>query len=235
MLDGFLVGTLAQDVVQRVLEHLDAGLDDEQRNQHAHVGFERNARRHEHDCRSKHRRRQDGIEKGIGTGGHKRTGIHALALAFNILAEHELYHHGGGDNHQRDRRIVGGLRVNDFLDGFYGRGAARIQHDGSHNHGAQVLDASVAQRMLFVGGLVRKLRPHDGNYRGERVGEVVHRVEGDGDGTRDKADGGLERREHHVCSDAYDARAHNDLAAIFNFVIDHKKTCILRRSPPPRG
>lgn len=53
--------------------------------------------------------------------------------------------------------------MDDFLDGFNESGGARVEDDSGDDEGGHVLNAAVAIRMFFIGGLVGEFGANDGN------------------------------------------------------------------------
>ena len=83
--------------------------------------------------------------------------------------------------------------------------------------------------MLLVRELSGKLGAHDGDDGGQGVGEVVHRVQGDGDGVGHDAHEGLEGREKDVGQDADDAGADDDFFPVqlrSGGIAAHKQTLL---------
>ena len=108
--------------------------------------------------------------------------------------------------------------MDDFLDGFHTRGNARVNHDGCDDHGGQVLNAAVTERVLFVGQFSRELVADNGDDGRERVREVVHGVENDGNGISHEADNRLDARENDVGDNPDNASLDDDLIAVFFYV-----------------
>ena len=98
LLGKFVIIFLAEQVADGVLQHFKARFDDENGNQNADVGFERETCENEDECRGQNGKGEDGVEERVGTGGDERTGIHALALRFHVTPEDDFYDHGYGDD-----------------------------------------------------------------------------------------------------------------------------------------
>ena len=126
---------LADDIVQRFDHHLDARLDNEARNDHTDVGFQRHAPNEIDDRRGKHRSGQNRVEHGVGARGSERAGVDLLALLLHIQTEQELHDDRHGNDDERDRAVVRCFRMEDLFDRFDQRRDARIQHQRGDDHG----------------------------------------------------------------------------------------------------
>ena len=207
------VRPLAQDVVERLAHHVDAGLDDEARDDDADVGLERDARAEVDERRHEDGERQDGVEQRIGARRFERAGFGGLALLLEVAAEHNLDDDGHGNDHERQHAVVGSLGLDDLLARLPERGQACVEDDGRDDHGAEVLDAAMAERVLLVRLAAREFGTGDRDDGRQRVGQVVDGIEQHGDGVRRQSDGCLEGREQDVDDDADETRAHDDLPA----------------------
>ena len=108
--------------------------------------------------------------------------------------------------------------MDDFLDGFHARGDARVNHDRGDDHGGQVFNASVTERVLFVGQFSRELVADNCNDGRECIREVVHGIENDGNGVCHEADNRLDARENDVCDNPDNASPDDDLISVDFFV-----------------
>lgn len=98
LLGEFVVIFLAEQVADGVLQHFKARFDDEDGNQNADVGFERESRENENECGGENGKGENGVKEGVGAGGDERTGIHALALRFYVTPEDYFHDYGDGDD-----------------------------------------------------------------------------------------------------------------------------------------
>ena len=108
--------------------------------------------------------------------------------------------------------------MDDFLDGFHARGNACVNHDRGDDHGGQVFNAAVTEWVFFVGQFSRELVADNRDDGRERVREVVHGIENDGDGVCHKADNRLDARENDVCDYPDNACSYDDLISVDFFV-----------------
>ena len=108
--------------------------------------------------------------------------------------------------------------MDDFLDGFHARGDARVNHDRGDDHGGQVFDAAITERVLFVGQFSRELVADNCNDGRECIREVVHGIENNGDGVCHKADDCLDARENDVSDYPDKACSYDDLISVDFFV-----------------
>ena len=115
--------------------------------------------------------------------------------------------------------------MDDFLDGFHTRGDARVNHDGGDDHGGQVFNAAVTERVLFVGQFSRELVADDCNDGRECIREVVHGIENDGNGVCHKADNRLDARENDVGDNSDNASSDDDLISV-DFFVDVIVECL---------
>ena len=219
LLGEFVVIFLAEQVAHGVLQHFKARFDDENGNQNADVGFERESCENEDECRGENGKGEDGVKERVGTGGDERTGIYAFSLRFHVTTEDNFYDHCDGDDNQRNGGVVGIFGVDDFFDRFHARGDARVNHDGGDDHGGQVFNATVTERVLFVGQFSRELVTDNRDDGRERVREVVHGVENDGNGISHEADNRLDARENDVGDNPDNASSDDDLIAVFFVVL----------------
>ena len=214
LLRRFRVLALADYVVQRFDHHLDTGFDDKARDDHADVRFERNAPDEIDDCRGEHRRRQYRVEQGVGARGLERAGADLFALLFDVEPEHELNGYRHADYYERYRAVIRRFGMDDLFDRLDERRDARVEHERGDDHGAQVFDPAVAEGMLLIRLFRAELRADDRHDGGERVGEVVYRVENDGDRVRNEPDERLEPDEQQVRDYAYDARFYDRFLSV---------------------
>ena len=201
----FRVVLLTQDLRDRILQHLNAGLDDHDGDNGAEPRFQRHVEDQE-NARSDERGRGDnGIQRGVFSGVDERIRIHLFADALDVAAQQDLHHDCDGNYDQRDCAVVGRLGMEDLLYGLHKGSDAGIEHDHGDDHGAQIFDAPVSEWMLFVRFSARQLRSHDGDQRAAGVGDVVDGVQNDGNGVGHQADHRFERSKEHVGNDPDDA------------------------------
>ena len=98
LLGQFLVALLAEQVADGVFQHFKTGLDDEDGNQDADVGFERETRENEDEGRGENGKGEDGVKECVGAGGDERTGIYSFALCFDVTPEDDFNDNSDGDN-----------------------------------------------------------------------------------------------------------------------------------------
>ena len=108
------VAALAEQLGDRIPQHLDARLDDHQRDDRAEPGFQGDLEEEEDDCRDQRGRRNDGIQRGVLTGIHQGIGIHLFADAFDIAAQQNFDHHGDGYDDQRNRVVLRRFGMDDL-------------------------------------------------------------------------------------------------------------------------
>ena len=99
--------------------------------------------------------------------------------------------------------------MNDLLDRFRERCNAGIEHDQRNDHGAEVFGPPVSERMLSVRGAPGQLGSDDRDHGRACVGQVVHGIQGDGDGVHQNAHHGLESGQKNVGKNSDQAGAHN--------------------------
>ena len=243
LLDRFrdlTVGALAHDVADRVEQHFQTGLEDEDRDDRAERPVEIELEE-QHDQRAhKGRGGDDRVEAGVRAGGDERVGIVLLALGLDIAAEQELDHDGHGHDDQRERAVVGLRGGEDLLDRLDQRGRAGGEDDGRDEHGAEILHPPVAEGVLVVRRPLGELDAEDRDDRAHGVGEVVDRVEDDGDRAGEQPDHRLEGGEQDICDDADHAGPGDLLRAEIAvghdgsqpFVKGAYREIIARRRPP---
>ena len=108
--------------------------------------------------------------------------------------------------------------MDDFLDRFHARGDARINHDGGDDHGGQVFNAAVTERVLFIGQFSRELVADNRDDGRKCVREVVHGIENNGNGVCHEADNRLDARENDVGDNPDNAGSYDDLISVDFFV-----------------
>ena len=106
--------------------------------------------------------------------------------------------------------------MDDLLDRFHQRRDACVENDRRNDHCAQIFRPPVAERVLLVRAPSGNLCPDDGDDGGERVGQVVDRIQRHGNRMGQQADDGLEARQKQVRDDADQAGPNNELIAIFH-------------------
>ena len=136
LLRRFRVLALADYVVQRFDHHLDTGLDDKARDDHADVRFERNAPDEINYRRGEHRRRQYRVEQCVGARGLERAGADLFALLSDVEPEHELNGYRNGDYYERYRAVIRRFGMDDLFDRLDERRDARVKHERGDDHGA---------------------------------------------------------------------------------------------------
>ena len=88
--------------------------------------------------------------------------------------------------------------MENFLDGGLGKLHTDDQDQHGHQQPGQVFHTRVAVRMLLIGGTLGQLKAEQRYKRGRGIGEVVHSVGSDGDGTRQCARNELSGKEQEV-------------------------------------
>ena len=104
--------------------------------------------------------------------------------------------------------------MNDLLDRLNQGRNAGVQHEGCNDHGGEVFNASVAQRVLLVRLLSGQLGAHNGNDGGKGVTEIVDGVQDHGNGGGQDADDCLESGEEYIGQDPDDTGPDNHLFTI---------------------
>ena len=100
--------------------------------------------------------------------------------------------------------------MQDLLSGFDQRRDAGIENDRGNDHRAQIFDASVTERMLLVRRAVRQTGADDRDYRRERIGQVVDRVQCHGDRMRYQTDPCLHGCQEYIAKDPDQTCAYDD-------------------------
>ena len=98
LLGEFVVVLFAEQVAHGVFQHFKAGFDNEDGNEDADVGFERESCENEDECRGENGKGENGVKECVGAGGDERTGIHAFALCFDVTSEDDFHDNSDGDN-----------------------------------------------------------------------------------------------------------------------------------------
>ena len=98
LLGQFVVVLPAEQVADGVFQHFKTGLDNEDGNQYADIGFERETRENEDESRGENGKGEDGVKECVGAGGDERTGIHAFALCFDVTPEDDFNDNSDGDD-----------------------------------------------------------------------------------------------------------------------------------------
>ena len=100
-----------------------------------------------------------------------------LSLAFHIGSENNLNDYGYADNDKRNNRIFRFLRIDNLLYRLNSRRNTGIDNQRCHNHGCDIFDSAVPQRMFFIRFPVCKLGSDNGDYRGDRIRKVIYGIE----------------------------------------------------------
>ena len=160
----------AEDIVKRPGQHFDAGLDDKERDQHAHIGLERQTGRLVQDRAQQHRAGEDRVKARVRARGDQRVRVGLFPLCRDITAQNKLRRDRRRDQHEREQRILRPFGTDDLLDRFDQRGHTGVEHQRRNDHRAEILDPAIAQRVFFVRLSGRELCPHDRDDTRERVG-----------------------------------------------------------------
>ena len=88
--------------------------------------------------------------------------------------------------------------MNDLFDRLHKGRKACVQHNHGDDHRAQVFDAPVTKRMLFIRFLSRQLRANDRDQGASGIGDVVDCVKHDRDGVGHQADHSLEAGKKYI-------------------------------------
>ena len=103
--------------------------------------------------------------------------------------------------------------MNDLLDRLFKGSDTGVKYDHRNDHGAQVLDAPVTERMLLVRLLSGELCAYDRDQRASRVRDIVDGVKHNGNGMRHDSDHCLKGGEENVGNNPYDAGPYDSLLA----------------------
>lgn len=90
-------------------------------------------------------------------------GMNLFASFLDVEAENEFYDDTSYKDDDGRGIIIWRLGVDDFLDGLNESGGACVEDDSGDDEGGHVLNATVAIRMFFIGGLVGEFGANDGN------------------------------------------------------------------------
>ena len=210
----FVVDPFAQNAGDGLAEHFVARLQDHQRDHDAEEGFDGEPPDQINSRGGQRGGRDHRVVAGVLAGGDQRVGVDLLASSLDIDAQHQLHDDRHADDHQRGRAVIRRFRVKDLLHGLHQRGQTGVENDDGNDGGREIFGPAVAVGMLLVRLPPGDAGTDDGDDGGERVGEIVDRVQHDGDGVREQADHGLEARQQHVGDDADDAGTHDDPLAI---------------------
>ena len=147
----------------------------------------------------------DHVVSRVDGGGREGLGVNLAPQAVVERRHPQLHQHRGDEHHNDGGAELGGLGVEDLLDG----GAQQVEADRAHQHRdhepRQVLVAAVPVGMLLVRGAARELEAKQAHHVARGVGEVVDGVGHDGDRAGEKPHGSLAQAERHVADDARDA------------------------------
>ena len=124
--------------------------------------------------------------------------MHFFAHTLDIPAQQNLNHNCDSHDNQGYSVVVRCLRMDDLLYRFDKRSNTGIQDDHGDDHGAQVFDAPITEGMLFIRFLPGQLCSDDRDQRTACIGDVIHRIEHDGDGIGHQSDHRLECGQKHV-------------------------------------
>ena len=106
---------LTQDLRNRILQHFNAGLDDDYGDNRTEPGFQRHMENKENAGRHQSRRRDDRIERGVFPRIDQGIRVHPFTDTLDIAPEHNLNHDSYRNNNQGDSIIIRRLRMNDLL------------------------------------------------------------------------------------------------------------------------
>ena len=88
-------------------------------------------------------------------------------------------------------------------DWFFQGKQSGTQNDEGNGHRRDVLDASMAEGMLFVGFFAGQFSPGDGKNRWENVCQIVDRIKDNGDGIWWKPDNYFKDDEYNITADPF--------------------------------
>ena len=100
--------------------------------------------------------------------------------------------------------------MNDLLNRFDGGRDTGIENDTGYDHGAEILDPSIPERVLLVGKFSRQLCSDDRDDRRKRVRQVIDRVQDHRDRIGRNADGCFKGGQQNIGQYAYDAGPDDD-------------------------
>ena len=159
------------------------------------------------------RRGEDGGgRRAVGETVHRgrlhRGGADLLADRAVIEIHIELDEDGGEQDAAGEERELHRLGVQDLLHRALGKLDAHEENDHGDDQARDVLQPPVAEGMLGVGLLSRKLEAEQRHDARARIGEVDEGVRRDGDGAGERASEQLECEEQQIEADAHDAAEH---------------------------
>ena len=118
-------------------------------------------------------------------------------------AHPQLDEDGDHQNGAAEEGELGGLRVEDLLQGALTQFYTHQQDEQRDQKAGEILHAPVAKGVVRVRLLPRQPEAHQGDHRGGGVREVVEGVCGDGNGPGHQAGGELSRKEQQIEGNAH--------------------------------
>lgn len=92
-----------------------------------------------------------------------------VAGLFDEEAENEFDDDACNEDNDSDSCIVGSLGVDELFDGFDKSGEAGVKDDGGDRKRGNIFDATVAERMIAIGGSAGEFGADDGNDTRESI------------------------------------------------------------------
>ena len=194
-LDGagqLVVDPLSQNAGDGLQQHLIAGLQDHHGDHDAEIGLDGEPPGQIDPGGQQGSGGDHGVVPGVLARGDQSVGADLLAGFPDVGAQDQLHDNGGADDDQRGSAVIRDLRVDDLFHGLRQRGHAGVENDDGDDGGGEVFRPAVAVGMLLVRLAPGDPGAHDGDDGGEGVGEIVDRVQHNGDGVGQQPDHGLE-------------------------------------------
>lgn len=197
----------AQQFVDGRSQHLNACLDDEQRDEYAQDAIDGEMPDEHNASRDERCQRDHSIEEGVRAGGNEGVALQLHALSLHVEAKQQFHDDARHDDHKRGRRVGGFGGVEEFFYRLDKRRDACRKHDDGDDDSCEVLHTPIAEGVFQVGGSGRQLRANYSDDARERVAQVVDGIHDDSHGVCHDAHRGLERSQQDVGGYADVARA----------------------------
>ena len=197
-----LIRRLAEQRVDGVARDADARPEDQQRNAKAHIAVHTQPRKVADQAAEQDRCRGDRVVAAVGSGGGECGGMDALA-ELGVEQRHPELDTDGNCQHDHDQnRKFDRLRVQDLAERAEGQLRADDENERRDHKTGKIFIPAVAVGVLVVGGLRRQLKAEQRYDGAGRVGEVIHRVGGDGNAAAERTGQQLARKQQQIAHDA---------------------------------
>ena len=149
-LRDFRVNPFSENLAYGIAQHIDTGFDDHSGDKGAEPCLQADVEQEIDGGSGQGGGGDDGVIERIASGGYQRVRLYLRPLFLYKFTKDNLRYDGNGDDQQGGGGIIRSFGMQDLFYGFDERRNAGIEHNHGDDHGAQIFNSAVTERVFLV-------------------------------------------------------------------------------------